>query len=409
MTTPLTSTLLRATREYGTPLYAYDSRIIEKQYLKLKNSLGRIPHEICFAVKSNSNLSILNFMTRLGAGFDIVSGGELHRVLKAGGAASRTVFAGVGKTVSDIKFGLFSDIRFFNVESAAELQLIKQIAESEKTTAQVSIRINPNISVNTHPHLTTGLNSSKFGVPREEVPALWESVKDSRAIRFVGIDCHIGSHISELAPLEEAYQSVLETADALKVLGAPIEYIDFGGGLGISYSGHYEPLDVAAYGAMIQRITKNTPYTVIVEPGKFLIAESGMLLTEVLYTKTNGSKKFAITSAGMNDLIRPSLYDAYHKIEVLGRESEAATEVIDVVGPVCESGCFFAHDRKMPPVNAGDILVIKDAGAYGFSMASNYNSRPLPAEILITSDDEYKLIRKRDVIEDLYRNETFGA
>lgn len=397
--------LEKAIKEFGTPLYAYDARLIESQFLRLKRSLGRIPSQISYAVKANSNLSILNLCNRLGAGFDIVSGGELHRVLKSGGDASQVVFAGVGKTTEEIRFGLYSGIRFFNVESSAELKIIQAIAEAEKMTANVSFRINPHVLVKTHPYLATGLESSKFGIPSKEIPALWESVRNSQSIKVIGVDCHIGSQINDVEPLQEAYTEILTVADALRTSGAPIAYVDFGGGFGVSFSGHYEPLNIEAFGEMVQTLMKDRPYFTILEPGKYLVSEAGVLLTDVLYTKNNGSKRFVITSAGMNDLIRPSLYEAYHKIEVLGKEQEAETETVDVVGPVCESGCYFAHDRKLPPISAGDVLVIKDAGAYGFSMASNYNSRPLPAEILIESETSYKLIRRRETVDELYKNE----
>ncbi len=400
-----TSLIQKAIKEFGTPLYIYDARIIEAQYLRLKRALGRMPSQICYAVKANSNLSILNLLGRLGSGFDIVSGGELHRVLKAGGDVSQVVFAGVGKTAEEIRFGIYSGIRFFNVESVAELNLIRQIAETDKMTAHVSLRINPHISVETHPYLATGLDTSKFGIPINEITSLWETIRTSPAIRLVGVDCHIGSQINDIVPLKEAYTAVVNAADQLKALGAPIEYVDFGGGFGISFSGHYEALNIELYGEMLQNLMKERSYFVLIEPGKYLVAEAGILATEVLYTKSNGTKQFVVVSAGMNDLIRPSLYEAHHSISVLGRENEENSDVVDVVGPVCESGCYFAHDRKLPPVGAGEVLIIRDAGAYCFSMASNYNSRPLPAEILIESDDSYRLIRRRDVVEDLYRNE----
>lgn len=394
--------------QYGTPLYLYHESKMVEQFSDLSKALGDLPHLICFAVKANSNLAILNLFKKMGAGFDVVSEGELRRVITVGGDPRTIAFAGVGKTVEEIEFALAHNIRLINVESAAELRAVAAAAKRLRHKAPVSFRLNPDVKVETHPYLATGLRTSKFGIPIDEALELWEVVKNDEWLDLVGVDCHIGSQLTDVAPLEEAYRSLLQVATAFVEKGAIIRYVDFGGGLGVAYSGKYEPLDVGAYSAMVRRLTAGTNFDYMFEPGKFLIAESGVLLTRVLYLKDNGGHKFAVIDAGMNDLLRPSLYEAYHRIERVpqdGDDPDRGEEVVDVVGPVCETGCYLAKRRPIAVTGEGDLLAVFDAGAYGFSMASNYNSRRLPAEVLLDGRGRSALIRRRESYEELWRNE----
>lgn len=392
---------------HGTPLYVYDAATAKAQFNKLSKAISGQKHLICYAMKANSNLALLKLFHDLGSGFDIVSEGELRRVVAAGGDTRKVVFAGVGKTAQEIEYALGHDIRMFNVESEPELRLIAQIAAKLGKKARVSLRLNPHVSVTTHPYLATGLRTSKFGIPVEEALQLWPFIQSSQSLELVGMDCHIGSQISELQPLAEAYSEVLRVAKLFEEKGAKIQSIDCGGGLGIGFSGHYAPLDIDAFAGMLKRLFKDTAYEIILEPGKYLIAEAGALLTRVLWMKQNHEHRFAVVDAGMNDLIRPALYDGYHKIDLVPAKGEAAREereVVDVVGPVCETGCFLAQRREMPALKANDLLIVRDAGAYGFTMASNYNSRLLPAEILLL-EGAPQIIRQRERYEDLWRNE----
>ena len=391
--------------EFKTPLYVYSERVFTEQFNTLHNSLTGIDHLICFAVKANSNLSIIKKFAHLGAGFDIVSGVELRRVTAAGGNHKKIVFAGVGKTDDEIRLGLASDIRFFNVESIDEIIHIESIAKEMSQTARISFRINPNISVDTHPYLATGLDNSKFGIPLDQIPAVYEQFKSSTHLSVVGVDCHIGSQISEIAPFKESLTQLIRIADLLRQAGAPIKTIDLGGGMGVSFSGQYKPLDITEYGAMVKSMMKPTPYSLVVEPGKYLIAEAGQLITKVLYVKKNAAREFLILDAGMNDLMRPALYQAHHKTVIVGQESVIGTHRYDLGGPVCESGCIFSTDELLPEAKNGDFLAICDAGAYGFSMASNYNTRGRPAEVLIELDGTARLIRKREEVRELFEHE----
>jgi diaminopimelate decarboxylase len=400
-----TDVIKNIVKEYGTPTYVYQKYILEAQYLKLKNALSGLDAQICYAVKANSNLTILNRLARLGSGFDIVSGGELHRVRAAGGDIQKTVFAGVGKTKEEIQLGLASNIRFFNVESIEELHHIESIASEMSTTACVSFRINPNISVETHPYLATGINESKFGIALNDISQLYDSIKNSKHLKLVAVDCHIGSQISDINPYQTALTQLLSIAAELSAKGAPINTIDLGGGLGVSFSGQYEPINLDLYGQMITKHMAGSGYSLIVEPGKFLVTECGSLVTQVLYKKKNADREFLITDAGMNDLMRPSLYQAYHHMDVIGKESNPLTHSYDIGGPVCESGCMMATNRPLPHTESQDLIAIRDAGAYGFSMASNYNTRTRPAEVLIESDGSFNLIRRREDIKHLISDE----
>ena len=400
--------LIELGKQYGTPLYVYSEDVIRSQYQRLSTALNGIPHQVCLAVKANSNLAILKIIAQLGGGFDVVSEGEFRRVVAAGGATSKVVFAGVGKTKNEIEYALARGLRMFNVESPSELRLIDKVAQAMGKVAPISFRINPDISVDLHPYIATGLKTSKFGMSVEEAFKVWEEFKSSKSLSLIGIDCHIGSNIAEIEPLKLAYTRVLEVAKEFDKRGAKIRYLDLGGGLGISYSGHYNPLNLEQWAEVVKNLVKGTKYQVVIEPGKFLVAEAGVLLTSVLYLKHNEDHHFAIVDAGMNDLIRPALYEAYHKIDVIagdGRLLGNDTQEVDVVGPVCETGCFLAKKRALPILHEGDLLVLRDAGAYGFSMASNYNSRRLPAEVLICSDGSARVIRKRERFEEMWRNE----
>lgn len=395
-------------KQYGTPLYVYSEKSIRDQFARLEKALTGLTHLICMAVKANSNLSILKLVKDLGAGFDVVSEGELRRVIAVGGDPKKIVFAGVGKTKEEISYALSQGLRMFNVESPAELRLIAATAKELGKVAPISFRINPDVSVDLHPYIATGLRTSKFGMPVAEALKVWEEFKNSPELSLVGIDCHIGSNINEIDPLKLAYSRILEAAQEFERRGAKLRYLDIGGGLGVSYSGHYDPLDIEKWSPALKSVVSGAKYEIVVEPGKFLVAEAGALVTQVLFLKTNYEHRFAIVDAGMNDLIRPALYEAYHKIELvtvdrrpLGQELRE----VDVVGPVCETGCFFARSRALPPLVEGDLLVIRDAGAYGFTMASNYNSRRLPAEVMIGLGGEARLIRRREAYEELWRNE----
>jgi len=394
-------------KEFGTPLYLYSKATIHDRYNSLDSALQNTRHKICYAVKASSNLSILKEFKELGAGFDIVSGGELMRVLTAGGRGEDIVFSGVGKTKDELMSAVLNDVGSINVESASELMVVQQVAATLNKKANVSFRVNPDIAIDSHQHLITGLKTTKFGVTLEEAQAMWESVKNASEINLIGIACHIGSGIYDLEPLKNAYTAMIDAATKLTQNGANLKRIDLGGGFGIGYSGHHDALNISQFGRMVEELSKNCPYEFVFEPGKYLIGEAGYLLSEVLYIKENDTKKFVILDAGMNDLMRPALYDAYHRIDVVGSKDSYKNKPIstyDIVGPVCESACFFAKDRALPKLNEGDLLLVRDAGAYGFSMSSRYNSRKLPPEVMIDSAGS-KLIRRREEYEDHWSHE----
>ena len=392
--------------DFGTPLYVYNEAVMERQYRALEGALEGLDASICFAVKANSNLAVIKSFATWGAGFDVVSQGEIRKVIHAGGDAHKIVFSGVGKLAEEVEIALSKGIRMINVESMAELKVIEEVARSMRRVAPIAFRVNPDISVETHPYLTTGIKTSKFGIPEEDISAAWEAIRQSPSIQLVGVDCHIGSQITDVRPLHDAYAKILSLASALREQGAEITTLDFGGGLGVPFSGHYSPLDMDAYAGMVRALLGNAGYKIIVEPGKFLMAEAGQLLTEVLYMKHNGENQFVVVDAGMNDLIRPSLYDAFHQIDLLAEDAASRPTVeVDIVGPVCETGCYFARKRELPTPKPGEHLLIRDAGAYGMSMASSYNARRLPAEVMVGRDGACRLVRKRDSFEDLWRNE----
>jgi len=408
MENPDIKELKALTEKFATPLYIYSEEKIRKQYAQLTEQFKTFRNLICYAVKANSNLSILKIFVEMGAGFDIVSGGELRRVIAAGGAPSKVVFSGVGKTREEIEYALAQQIKSFNVESASELKLIEKTAATMKLKASISFRINPDVNVDTHPYLATGLKTSKFGMPLSDAVSLYSLVKESEWLSLRGLSCHIGSQITDLVPFRTAYKEMLSAADHFLGLGAEITFVDLGGGIGVSYGGKYEPLDLDSYGEMVRELRANKPYELLFEPGKFLVAEAGILLTKVIYKKSNQANKFVIVDAGMNDLIRPSLYQAFHKVEVVPADGRTLSDKLvetDVVGPVCETGCYFARKRPLPEVREGDFILIRDAGAYAFSMASNYNSRPLPAEVLLKPDGTHQLIRRRQSYDEIWSSE----
>lgn len=390
---------------YGTPLYVYSARHIKEQYVALSRCLEGVPSTICYAVKANSNISVLRFIGGLGAGFDIVSAGELARVLRTGSDPGRVVFSGVGKKADEIAFALKSGIRWLNVESSAELDAISATAKELSLCAPVALRLNPDVDPKTHPYLSTGMKKNKFGIAVPDALKLYDRISRDPSIRLVALDCHIGSQITEIQPLHDAYTAMVEAKEEFESRGAKIAALDLGGGLGVGFSGHYTPLPLREFGDLVRKIYERAQCELVFEPGKFLVAEAGVLLTRVVYLKSGESKAFAVVDAGMNDLIRPSLYQAFHQINLVGKPSRSGTAVVDVVGPVCETGCFLGRDRELPVLSQGDLLVVRDAGAYGFAMASSYNTRGLPAEVLLDTTGNPHLIRQRDSVADLMRKE----
>ena len=394
--------LTRLAERYSTPLYVYSATSIRQRYQQFDGAFAACDHTICYSVKANSNLSILRLLASLGAGFDIVSGGELHRVLKASRkSAAKVVFSGVGKLGDEIDLALRSRILLFNVESLSELQLLAARATHLRKPARFAVRVNPDVDARTHPYISTGLHEHKFGVPMREAPHLYREGAASRYLKAVGVSVHIGSQILDIDPFREAMQRVAALVRALRHAGHDIRYVDAGGGLGISYAKNPKgrfPARVKSYAAAIIRPLQRLGLHVLLEPGRSIIGPAGLLLTRVVYRKRNDGKHFLIVDAAMNDLMRPSLYGAHHEIvPVLLNANFGELAKIDVVGPVCESGDFFARNRELPAVSEGDLLAILDAGAYGMSLASNYNTRPRAAEVLVDGK-AWRLIRKRETV-----------
>ncbi|MDR0762159.1 MAG: diaminopimelate decarboxylase [Campylobacteraceae bacterium] len=387
----------KLSHKYQTPLYVYDFDYIREQFSCVKEAFRARKSLVCYAVKANSNLSVLKHLAALGAGCDCVSVGEIKRALFAGVAKYKIIFSGVGKNDSEIEFALKEDILMLNVESEAELKRVEKIAQILKTIARISIRVNPNVDAKTHPYISTGLKKNKFGVDIDTAKKLYIYCKNSPFLEPVGIHCHIGSQILDVAPYSEATAVTAELLRSLKALEIDIKFFDVGGGLGIRYKDEVtiEPYNFAQ--AVLANLA-GMDVTIVCELGRFLVGNSGYLLTKVLYEKQNGAKRFVIVDAAMNDLIRPSLYNAYHEIEVVDKNGGGT--LADVVGPVCESGDFLAKEVMLPPLENGDLLVVKSAGAYCFSMSSNYNSRPRVAEVAI-EDGKERLIRRREKFEDL--------
>jgi len=393
---------------YGTPLYVYSAEAIRTRYDAFDAAFRHVPHTICYSVKANSNLSILRLLARKGCGFDVVSGGELERVLSAERkAAGKVVFSGVGKTREELTAALKAGILLFNVESESELSALAECACRLRRTAPVALRVNPDVEAETHPYISTGLHQHKFGVPIRQAQALYAKAAGTRYLKARGVSVHIGSQITDVAPFGEAMARVAELVRVLRKDGHGIEYVDAGGGLGIFYD-QPDSTDFSAHAQSYARALtaplEGLNVHLLLEPGRVIVGPAGVLLTSVVCRKENDGKRFLVVDAAMNDLIRPALYGAYHEIVPVAFNPDAKSEVVDVVGPVCETGDFFARDRELPAIAEGDLLAILDAGAYGMALASNYNTRPRPAEILVTGRSA-KLIRRREKIEDLVRLE----
>lgn len=391
-------------RRAGTPCYIYSSNAILGRYRAYDRAFGDAPHKVCYAVKANSNLAVLALLARAGAGFDIVSAGELYRVLRAGGKAENVVFSGVGKTADEVEFALEKGIHSFNCESEAELSLIDALAARAGTKARVALRVNPDVDASTHPYISTGLKEHKFGIPFSEVEDVYSRARWHANLELEGVSCHIGSQLLNPEPLIAAVDRMLDLVQRLRAKGIAIQHLDLGGGLGVPYKGNETSPSIPDYITKIRNRVAGTGLLLMVEPGRSLVAEAGVLLSRVLYRKKNGAKEFIILDAAMNDLIRPSLYSAYHEIVPVKQDAARGTVKADVVGPVCESGDFLAKDREMANVLPGDLVAIRTAGAYGFVQASNYNARTRAAEVMVAGNG-WRVVRQRETFEDLVRGE----
>jgi diaminopimelate decarboxylase len=397
-------------KKYGTPLYVYSAGQILDRYKLFSEAFGHRDHLICYSVKANSNLSILKLLADKGSGFDIVSGGELERILEVNKkAARRVVFSGVGKTAPEIDLALAARILIFNVESESEVALLAERARKQKVRARIALRVNPDVFAETHPYISTGLREHKFGIDIKLARRVYQLARQSRFLDPVGISVHIGSQIQTAEPFGAALEAVANLIRELETDGIGIKFVDAGGGLGIDYlpgSSAFDPVAaIEKYAAALERSLGGLKVRLLLEPGRFLVAQAGALLARVLNVKRNGAKTFVITDAGMNDLIRPALYQAYHEIVPVIQNAASKPVTVDIVGPVCETGDFFARDRSLPEVKEGDLVAILDAGAYGMTLSSNYNTRPRPAEVLVEGK-RARLIRRRETIQDLTRQET---
>lgn len=391
-------------REHGTPLYVYSRRAMLAALAPYQKALQGRPHLVCFAVKSNSNLAVLQTFAQAGCGFDIVSGGELERVLAAGGDAGKVVFSGVGKSRREMKQALEAGVRCFNVESTAELEVLSEVATQTGLTARVSLRVNPDVDAGTHPYISTGLKGNKFGVAHEVAVATYQRAAQLPGIEVVGIDCHIGSQITDMAPYLDALDRVLDLVEAIETTGVTLHHLDLGGGLGITYTDETPPPADVLIAQLLAKIDArgHGHREIVFEPGRSLVGNAGVLLTEVMFLKPGEQKNFCVVDAAMNDLMRPALYEAYMGI-VNTRQHEGASEVWDVVGPVCESGDWLGRDRTLQ-VQAGDVLAVLSAGAYGMTMASNYNTRGRATEVMVDGSQAW-VIRDREVPADLFKHE----
>ncbi len=390
-------------KQYGTPLYIYSRATIERHWHAFNNAAGSQSHLICYAVKANSNIAILNIMARLGSGFDIVSQGELARVIAAGGDPRKVVFSGVGKKSAEIAFALEHNIYCFNVESAAELERINHVAKRLNKIAPISLRVNPDVNAGTHPYISTGLKENKFGISIDDAEQLYLQAAQLKHVEIKGIDCHIGSQLTELTPILDALERVLLLVDKLAAQGISLTHLDVGGGLGVCYNDETPP-DPEKYAQALTEKISGRNLTLIYEPGRAIMANAGILVTEVEYLKSNQDRHFAIVDAAMNDLIRPALYQAWQAIIPVELNSNAVKKAYDIVGPVCETGDFFGKKRLLA-LNTGDLLAIRSSGAYGFTMSSNYNSRPRAAELLVDNEKVY-VIRQRETVEQLWQGES---
>ena len=403
--------LKRIAQEVGTPAYVYSLATLKRHYQVFDQAFAKVPHVVCYSVKANSNMALLKAFAKLGSGFDIVSGGELFRALKVGGDPRKIVFSGVGKKKQEIEYALNSGILMFNVESDEELTALNEIAAGVGKKAPISLRVNPDVDPQTHPYISTGMKKAKFGVDIKKSLETYKKAVALKHIDVVGVDCHIGSQLTSVTPFVDALAKVREYLDRvlageMKKEGARIRYLDLGGGLGINYHDETPPLPDEYAKAIVQGL-EGLDVTLILEPGRVIVGNAGLLLTEVQYLKETESKKFVIVDAGMNDLIRPALYGSYQAIQPVV-EGNGEKIVADVVGPICESGDFFAKDREIARPRRGDLLAVMSAGAYGFTMASNYNSHPKPPEVLVDGD-QYYVVRKRESLDDLINGEVIPA
>ena len=390
--------------QFGTPLYVYSRATLERHWHAFNNAFGEHPHLVCFAVKSNPNIAILNVMAKLGSGFDIVSQGELERVLAAGGEAAKVVFSGVAKSRQEIARALEVNIRCFNVESEAELLRINQVAGEMGKIAPISLRVNPDVDAHTHPYISTGLKENKFGVSVEQAREVYKLAATLSNIKIVGMDCHIGSQLTELQPFLDAVDRLIVLMEQLKQDGIHLKHLDLGGGLGVTYTDEAPPHPTEYAKALWEKLSAFNELEIIVEPGRAITANAGILVTKVEYLKSNESRNFAIVDAGMNDMIRPALYQAYMNILEIDRTLAREEKIYDVVGPICETSDFLGKQRKLA-IAEGDYLAQRSTGAYGASMSSNYNSRPRTAEVMVDGDKAY-LIRRREVLNELWQLES---
>ena len=396
--------LAQIAAEYGTPTYVYSRKTLERHWFAFDNALSAHPHLICFAVKANSNIGVLSVLAKLGSGFDIVSGGELARVLAAGGDPKKVVFSGVAKTEDEIRFALENQILCFNVESFAELDRIQKVAAELDVQAPISLRINPDVDANTHPYISTGLKANKFGIEHEKAVETYQYANTLPNLTIKGMDCHIGSQLTETAPFVDALDRLLSLVDELASLGIHIKHLDVGGGLGVTYKDEVAPHPNDYASAIASRMEQRPELTLIMEPGRAIAANAGVLLTKVEFVKQNAEKNFAIIDAAMNDLLRPALYSAWQDIVPVVPRLDTPKVTYDVVGPVCETGDFLGKDRDLA-IEDNDILAVKSAGAYGFVMSSNYNTRTRAAEILVDGEQVH-VVRQREVLADLWANES---
>lgn len=396
--------LAQIATEYGTPTYVYSRKTLERHWFAFDNALSAHPHLICFAVKANSNIGVLSVLAKLGSGFDIVSGGELARVLAAGGDPQKVVFSGVAKTEDEIRFALQNEILCFNVESFAELDRIQKVAAELNVKAPISLRINPDVDANTHPYISTGLKANKFGIEHEKAVETYQYANTLPNLTIKGMDCHIGSQLTETAPFVDALDRLLSLVDELANLDIHIKHLDVGGGLGVTYKDEVAPHPNDYASAIASRMEQRPELTLIMEPGRAIAANAGVLLTKVEFVKQNAEKNFAIIDAAMNDLLRPALYSAWQDIVPVVPRLDIPKVTYDVVGPVCETGDFLGKDRDLA-IEDNDILAVKSAGAYGFVMSSNYNTRTRAAEILVDGEQVH-VVRKREVLADLWAHES---
>lgn len=392
-------------KEVGTPLYIYSEKTLKRHYNAYGDAFKSVPTLICYSIKANSNLAVINTLAKEGSGFDIVSKGELFRALKAGADAKKIVFSGVGKKADEIEFALKKGILMFNVESPQELELINVVAGKLKKVAGIAIRINPDVDPKTHPYISTGLKKNKFGIEIKEAFKQYKYAATLKNLSILGVDCHIGSQLTQIKPFIDAFKKVKAFVLKLKKEGIDIKYIDLGGGLGITYDKETPPAPDKYAKALIKETKELEGITLIFEPGRSIAGNAGILVSEVIYTKKGTAKNFVIVDAAMNDLARPSLYGSYHDIIPVKKNAKKKQKV-DIVGPICETGDFLGQDRNLQTLVQGDLIAARSAGAYGFTMASNYNTRPRAVEVMVTGN-KYKIVRKREELKDLIKNESF--